>query len=122
MYGLMDENLERSCADTGRTDRYKVSGAWFWFKVVCVVGKPVLSPQGAAAKDGMDAAVRRDGTLTIESGKGWTASFDLQGVAVADAVLRVKAADAAMPENRSRHIRCRNCCERSSDGVGLTFR
>lgn len=97
-YGLASDNLQGACEDTGRTDRYKVGGTWFSFKVVCVGGKRVLSPQSLAGKNGLYAAVRKGGNLTIESGKGWTADFDLQGAPVADAVLSVKAADAAMPD------------------------
>lgn len=97
-YGLASDNLQGACKDTGRTDRYKVGGTWFSFKVLCVGGKRVLSPQSVAGKNGLYAVVRNGGNLTIESGKGWTVDFDLQGAPFADAVLSVRAADAAMPE------------------------
>lgn len=99
VFGLADGSLEGPCDDAGKQDRYKVGGVWLSFEVACVERMRVLAPKSVAAKNGMEAAVRKSRRLTVESSRGQKYEFDLQGVPVADAVLRVKAAGAAAPAN-----------------------
>jgi hypothetical protein len=99
LFGLADGSLEGPCDDAGKQDSYKVGGVWLSFKVACMERMRVLTPKSVAAKNGMEAAVRKNRRLTIESSRGQKYEFDLQGVPVADAVLRVKAAGAAAPVN-----------------------
>jgi hypothetical protein len=100
-YGLAEAHPDAPCDNAGRNDRYKVAGTWLSFKAACVEGMRVLSPRSPSAKKAMYAAMRQGKSLTIESPQGWKAEFDLEGLPVADAVIRLKAADAAMPERRS---------------------
>ncbi|PTR34450.1 hypothetical protein C8J98_102638 [Luteibacter sp. OK325] len=97
VFGLADGDPKAPCESAPRTVRYKVGGAWLSFDVVCKGGTRVLSPHSAREKRSMYAAVRTGTSLTIVSVRGQKAEFDLRGVVLADAVLRVMAAGALVP-------------------------
>jgi hypothetical protein len=97
VFGLADGDPKMPCESAPRTARYKVSGAWLSFDAVCKDGARVLSPHSAWEKRRMYAAVRTGTSLTVESVHGKKAEFDLRGVVLADAGLRVMAAGALVP-------------------------
>jgi len=97
IFGLADGDPKTPCESAPRTARYKVGRAWLSFDAVCKNGARVLSPHSGWERRRMNAAVRTGTSLIVESVHGQKAEFDLRGVVLADAALRIMAAGALVP-------------------------
>jgi hypothetical protein len=90
-YGLAMDSSDASCASDPRIRRFRVRDDWLVFKATCVGGRRVFTPRNASSRNRMAVAVRKEGPLTVESPDGQTAEYDMQGLPLADAMLKVLA-------------------------------